>query len=148
MITQITIDEVKKLIKTSPEQAIFDWKSDFALPNDDDKRGELIKDISAIANAITTSYGFIIYGVDPRRSDPILGISARYDDAKIQQLIKGKIEPPVKFLYYEVTAGPRAVGVLQIIPTRSRPHIIRADIGKVRKGQIVIREVLQLMEWI
>ena len=139
MITQLTIDEVGTLIKTSPEQAIYDWKTDFTLPADDEKRGEILKDISAIANAITTSYGFIIYGVDPRKPDPIIGISTSYDDAKLQQLIKGKIEPPVNFLYYEVTAGLRIVGIIQITPTRNRPHIIKADIGKVRNGQIVIR---------
>jgi len=29
--------------------------------------------------------------------------------------------------------------VIQISPTKQRPHIISVDVGKVRKGQIVIR---------
>ena len=41
--------------------------------------------------------------------------------------------------YYEVSAGARLVGVLQVAPTRRRPHIIAVDLGKVRRGQIVIR---------
>ena len=139
MITMLNIEEIIKTLRESPEQAAFDWKSDFTVPNDEEKKGEIIKDIAAIANASPLSYGFIFYGVDPRRADPIIGISARYDDAKLQQLVAEKIKPPVGFLYYEVTAGPRIVAVIQVKPTRQRPHIINIDLGKVRRGQIVIR---------
>lgn len=139
LITQLTIDEIAKLVKSTPEQSVFDWKVDFTVPNDDEKRGEIIKDIAAIANAAALSYGFVVYGVDPRKHDPILGISKRYDDAKLQQLVKGKIEPPVDFVYYEVSAGPKIVGVIQVQPSRRRPHIITVDLGKVRNGQIVVR---------
>ncbi len=139
MITTLTIDQVLELIKTTHEQAVFDWKSDFVVPNDDDKRGEFIKDVSAIANACSTSYGVIVYGVDPRKPDPVIGITQSYDDAKLQQLVAGKIAPLPEFLYYEVQFGVKALGVLQVKPTRKRPHIITQDIGKVRKGQILVR---------
>jgi predicted HTH transcriptional regulator len=135
----LTIDEIISLVKSAPEQAVFDWKRDFSLPTDNEKKGEIIKDIAAIANASSLSYGFIIYGVDPGKPDLVIGISNRYDDAKLQQLVKGKIAPPVEFVYYEVSVGPKAVGVVQISPSRRRPHIITVDIGKVRNGQIVIR---------
>jgi predicted HTH transcriptional regulator len=127
------------MVKKTPEQGVFDWKSDFVIPSDDEKRGEFIKDLSAIANASPSSYGFIVFGVDPRRPDPIIGISQSYDDAKLQQLAQGKVNPLPDFLYYEVSTGPRIIGVLQVKPTRHRPHIITVDLGKVRKGQIVIR---------
>ena len=135
----LTIDEVIEMVKKTPEQGVLDWKADFVIPNDDEKRGEFIKDLSAIANACESSYGFIVYGVDPRRPDPIIGIKQRYDDAKLQQLAQSKIEPLPEFLYYEVSIGPKVIGVLQVKPTRRRPHIITMDLGKVRKGQIVIR---------
>lgn len=139
MITQLTIDEIVNLVKCTPEQNVLDWKVDFPVPDNDEKRGEIIKDITAIANATASSYGFIVYGVDPRRTDPIVGISSRYDDAKLQQLVKEKIEPTIDFVYYEVSAGSRIVGIIQIKPSRRRPHIITTDIGKIRSGQIVIR---------
>jgi len=135
----LTIDEIVKMLSTMPEQGAFDWKSDFTLPRNDGEKGEIIKDIAAIANASPLSYGFIIYGADPRRPDPVLGVSARYDDAKLQQLVAGKIDPPVEFLYYEVAKGHKVVSVIQIKPTRRRPHIICVDLGKVRRGQIPIR---------
>lgn len=139
MITKLTIDEVIKLATSKPEQAVFDWKVDFVVPSDDEKRGEVLKDIAAIANSSPLSYGFLIYGVDPRRSDPVVGVTSTYDDAKLQQLVAGKILPAPEFLYYEVSVGPRIVAVIQVAPTRKRPHIISVDIGKMRKGQIVVR---------
>jgi Putative DNA-binding domain len=139
MITALTVDEILQLLKTSPEQAVFDWKQDFLHPSTDDARGELIKDIAAIANASALSEGFIFYGVDPRRPDPVIGISAGYDDSRIQQLLQGKVSPLPNFLYYEVADGPKTIAVIQIAPSRKRPFIISVDIGRVRKGQIVIR---------
>jgi len=139
MITALTIDEIVSLVGATPEQAALDWKTDFVLPSDDEKRGEVIKDITAIANASPLSYGFIVYGVDPRKPDPIIGISSHYDDAKLQQLLKGKVEPAPEFLYYEASAGAKTVAVIQLAPSRRRPFIIAVDIGKVRAGQIPIR---------
>jgi predicted HTH transcriptional regulator len=139
MIQTLSIDDVVALVRKTPEQTAFDWKTDFVLPTNDDARGELIKDIAAIANASPSSYGFLVYGVNPKRPDVIVGISKGYDDAKLQELIRGKIEPAVEFLYYEVAFATKVVAVIQVHPTRRRPHVIRVDIGRVRKGQIPIR---------
>jgi predicted HTH transcriptional regulator len=135
----ITIEQAIELAKTKPEQAVFDWKVDFVPPNDDDKRGEFLKDVSAIANACASTYGFILYGVDPRRPDAVCGISQRYDDARLQQLAKDKIDPLPEFLYYELPFGTAHIAVVQVVPSRRRPHIISVDMGRVRKGQILIR---------
>lgn len=138
MMNTLTIDDVIALVKKTPEQAVFDWKRDFVVPSDEGKQGEFIKDLAAVANACASSYGFIVYGVDPRKPDPVIGIQQSYDDAKFQPLVKGKIDPLPEFLYYEVSNGPKILGVLQVRPTRRRPHIITVDLGKVRQGQIVI----------
>ena len=109
------------------------------IPSDEEKRGEVIKDIVAIANASPLSYGFIVYGVDPRKPDPIIGISCHYDDAKLQQLLKNKVEPAPEFLYYEASIGAKSVAVIQVAPSKRRPFIIAVDLGRVRAGQIPIR---------
>jgi hypothetical protein len=135
----LTIDQIIEVVKLTPEKAVFDWKRDFVVPNDDEKRGEFLKDLSAVANACTTTYGFIIYGVDPRQPELVCGTSQSYDDAKLQQLVQGKIEPAPEFLYYELLHGARRVGVVQVAPSRPRPHIISVNMGSVRKGQILVR---------
>jgi predicted HTH transcriptional regulator len=139
MIQMLTIDEILELLKKTPEQAVYDWKSDFIPPSDQEKQGELLKDLTAIANSSPLSPGFIVYGVDPRKSDPILGVTNQYDDSRIQQFMKGKVEPDIEFLYYELSLGPKIISVIQISPSRRRPHIIKIDLGKVRNGQIPIR---------
>jgi predicted HTH transcriptional regulator len=138
-VQTVTVDQVLEVVRLTPEKAIFDWKRDFVVPNDDDKRGEFLKDLSAIANACTTTYGFIIYGVDPRQSELVCGITQSYDDAKLQQLVQGKIQPVPEFLYYELMYGACKVGVVQIAPSRARAHIIAVNLGGVRKGQILVR---------
>jgi predicted HTH transcriptional regulator len=135
----LTIDQVLEVVKLTPEKAVYDWKRDFVVPNDDEKRGEFLKDLSAIANACTTTYGFIVYGVDPRTPELVIGTTQSYDDAKLQQLALGKIQPVPDFLYYELMYGARRVGVVQIAPSRPRPHIINVNMGGVRKGQILVR---------
>ena len=39
MMKTLTVDEVVEMAKKLPEQGVFDWKTDFAIPNDDEKRG-------------------------------------------------------------------------------------------------------------
>ncbi len=61
MISRLSVDEIIRFLQSKPEQAAFDWKVDFVQPVDDEKRGELLKDIAAIANASPLSYGFILF---------------------------------------------------------------------------------------
>src|SRR2546428_7996355 len=117
------IDEVIKLATSKPEQNVFDWKVDFVAPSDDEKKGELLKDIAAIANSASHSYGFLLYGVDPRRPDPVVGITSGYDDAKLQQLVAGEIQPTPGILYYDVLVGARGVVVIHISPSSKRLHL-------------------------
>ena len=139
MIRQLTIDEITEMVSNIPEQNAFDWKQDFSPPKDDNSKGEILKDITSIANSSVDSYGFIVYGVNPNKPNVLVGVTNKYDDARLQQLINGKVEPAIEFIYYEVSYGSKTISVIQVAPSRRRPHIIRVDLGKVRKGQIPIR---------
>ena len=138
MIQKLTLDDVVAILGNTPEQCVFDWKRNISWDNDD-RKSEIVKDIAAVANATTTSPGFIFYGVDPGRPDAIVWVSGSYDDAAVQQLLANKLDPPVDFVYYEVTHGPRVVGVVHIPPSMKRPHIVARDFGKLRQGQILVR---------
>lgn len=141
MFERLTFDEIRRIIREIPEQTHFDWKQRFVFPSTDEQKGELIKDISAIANSITVESGYIFYGVNGDSDvDPIIGISESYDDARIQQLIKGKMSPAPVFLYYEIIESEKRVGVIHILPTQNRPFIITCNVGKIREGQILIRK--------
>ena len=139
MIQKLSVEQVLSIVSATPEQALFDWKRDLNL-DDAEKKSELIKDIAAVANATATGPGFVFYGVDPRLPDAAVGMSSSYDDATLQQIVEGKIEPRINFLYYEVLhQNGKRIGVLHVSPSAARPHIIARDIGKLREGQVLIR---------
>lgn len=138
MIVKLTLQQIIGILRSTPEQSLFDWKRDLDIGSND-KKGELIKDVSAIANGTVRSKGYIFYGVDPNRKDPIVGIRGHLDDAQLQQIVNKKIEPEIEFVYYEVTSDQAKVGVIHISLSTRKPHIISYDYGKIREGQIFIR---------
>lgn len=138
-IQELTLHEILKILKETPEQRLFDWKRNLSLESDD-KKGELIKDIAAVANGTKSSPGYIFYGVDPRLPEPVVGMSSSYDDASFQQLVSRKVDPMVEFLYYEVSNEGKNIGVIHIPPSQRRPHFIKQDFGKLSEGQLVIRQ--------
>jgi len=140
MIKKLTINDIVEIIQKTPEQCLFDWKSDLKFINTSEKKkSEIVKDIVAIANATTTGPGFIFFGVHPEHPNIIKGITERNDDSNFQQLVEGKVEPNIDFVYYEVNYGNLDVGVIHVEPSLKRPHIITKNYGILRKGQILIR---------
>lgn len=140
MITKLDFKDIIEILKKTPEQALFDWKKDFTFNNSEDEKAEFIKDISAVANGTINSGGYLFYGVNPKAADAIVGMTSNdVDDATLQQFVKGKIEPPITFLKYEVMHSGKKVVIVHVPMSRKRPHIISCDIGKLRQGQILIR---------
>ena len=97
-----------------------------------------MKDVTAIANT-PGGTGYLLYGVDLSRSDPIAGMPQSFDDARLQQTVNSRVNPPISFLYYEQDFDGIRVGVVQIPPSASRPHIVSRAVGNLRDGQIPIR---------
>lgn len=136
---KLTIKKIIKILKTTPEQNVFDWKRDLRFNKSKDKKGEIIKDIVAIANSITDEPGYIFYGVDTQCPNPLLNIPDSYDDANFQQLVNSRVEPEISFLLYPVVHENGKIYVIHISPSYNKPHIIIKDYGKLREGQIPIR---------
>jgi predicted HTH transcriptional regulator len=139
MKKRLSMDEIKKILKDNPEQNIFDWKQNLNFGESKEKNSDIIKDIVAIANSITDEPGYIFYGVDPQQDNPLLEISIPDVDSQLQQLVKDKVEPEVKFLFYTVDHQNGKMGIIHIEPDYKKPHIISKDYGKLRDGQIPIR---------
>jgi predicted HTH transcriptional regulator len=141
VIKTLSVEQICAFLKATPEQALFDWKRDLRLAGvQDPKKAELVKDVAAIANATWTGPGFIFYGVDPGGPDPVVGLSEGHDDAQIQQLLADKIDPQVQFLYYEVKAMEKRIGVIHVDQSLTRPHLVARDFGGLKAGQYLIRQ--------
>lgn len=139
MIERLTPDEIKQLLAKYPEQPKFDWKESLDLSNEVTK-SHFVKDIVAFGNSHGEETGYILYGVDPDRENPILGLSKTFDDANLQELVKSKLDKHINFLYHETLVGNDRVGVAIIPRSFSRPHMIRVDFGILKEGQIPIRK--------
>jgi hypothetical protein len=142
VIEKLEPADVIRIVKTTPEQTVFDWKRDFHEPRDDDAKGEVVKDLMAVANgtAFTHRPGYVFYGVEPRRPDPIIGVTEHWDDAKLQQLAASVLDPVPNFVLYEVDGGAgRTVIVLHAMATMPF-HVVKRDIGRLREGQSMIRQ--------
>lgn len=142
MIEKLTTDEIAEILRTKPEQTVFDWKQDFRAPRDDDAKGEVIKDLMAIANgtAYTRNTGYVFYGVVPA-DDPFVGVSETWDDASLQQLAASVLDPRPDCLLYDVDAGAgRNVLVLHVPAARQPFYVAKRNLGKLREGQALIRQ--------
>jgi hypothetical protein len=143
MIEKLPPNEIVKIVQSAPEQTVFDWKQDFHAPRDDDAKGEIVKDLMAIANgtAFTHGTGYVFYGVHPGRPDPVVGASETWDDAKLQQIVASVLDPVPEFLLYDVDAGSGRTVVVLHVPMSKKPfHVMAKDLGRLREGQAVIRQ--------
>lgn len=143
MIQKLSVEDIKRVLASTPEQHVFDWKRSFEPPRDEQAKGEFIKDLMAVANGVAFSpgsVGYVFYGVNPTAPDPVVGIKASWDDADAQALAKSVLAPVPEFLYYEIEAGKgRSLGVLRVA-WRGGFFVVSRDIGKLREGQSMIRQ--------
>jgi Putative DNA-binding domain len=106
----------------------------------DDDKGELLKDILAMANAWRSEDAFILIGVDEvsgSKAQPV-GITTHLEDASVQQFVNAKTQRPIKFNSYNVEMLGRTVGVIQI-PVQERPFYLSLDYGKLKKQTVYLR---------
>ena len=105
--------------------------------------GELLKDISAMANtydAAHRNYGFIIVGASSS-AVTFAQFSQTTDQlqATIDDLVKKHIEPFVRSHVLLFGHDQEAWGVIVIPPTRQAPHVFVHDIHKRSRGDIYVR---------
>jgi predicted HTH transcriptional regulator len=146
-------NEVESLLKAT-EGPKLDFKWDYDLCARTGKTA-FAKDIAAMANT-PGGAGYIIIGVsevDIPKRDGVESIPSFYamDQDQIQRLmvqaISEYIEPPVLIEYFETThpdTGSR-IGIVKILPSNQRPHLIgRAGEG-VEKNDIWVRRGSETM---
>jgi len=139
MIKKFSKEEVIEMLNSYPEQSKFDWKKEINISNEY-KKSEIAKDVIAIVNAHGNTDGFIIYGVNPEKEDPIIGISTTIDDATIQQIVNSKVKKPIDFLYFEEELEGKKIGIIKVTKNQKRPFIVKGDYGILKKETIPIRK--------
>jgi predicted HTH transcriptional regulator len=141
--------DFEELLKQA-ESDWLEWKADFPTgilgsrkdPEWQEGKGELIKDLTALANSPGKSPAFLVYGVkDFRIRREVRGTSTSFDDAMFQEWIRRSIDPQIKFHYSEIEANPeKKVALFEIEKTLPYPHVLKVDLGtNIHKGQVWFR---------
>ncbi len=125
-----------------PEGTALDFK--IQLPTlaeaTEHQKGELLKDILAMANAFRREDAFILVGVKEVKGgrSEVVGINHQFEDAHLQQLVSSKVQRPLSFSYRATTHDGKPIGVFHI-PKQKRPFYSRIDFGKIKKGAVYVR---------
>lgn len=136
------MDELLTALRYKSEGADIDFKSAqyrFTNGTEDDK-GELLKDILAIANAWRDGPGYILLGFRDQRPHPaeVVGINESLDDSRVQQFVHGKVKPALTFSYEEHLYEGKTVGVIKI-PKQKRPFYISHAYGRLKSNVVYVR---------
>lgn len=103
-------------------------------------KGELLKDVLAMANAWREGTGYIMLGFKdarPNRAE-VLGIADHIDDAALQQFVNSKVKPKVSFRYEEHTYDGRTVAVIAI-PKQPRPFYLQHAYASLKSNVVYVR---------
>lgn len=125
------------------ESATLDFKEEqysFINESNPHKKGELLKDILAFANAWRQSDAYILIGVREIKGakSEVLGITEDIDDASLQQFVNQKLNRAIVFEYKTRTLDERKVAYIKI-PVQKRPFFTKKDYGGVRKNIVYLR---------
>jgi len=124
------------------ERARLDYKSaqyPFSGASDQQK-GEILKDIMAMANAWGTGDAFILIGVQDvagHAAQPV-GISEHLDDADLQQFVNRKTNRPILFSYSEFVFDQKTIAVVRIAQ-QQRPFFLLKGYGGLLPQAVYVR---------
>ena len=118
-------------------------------------KGELIKDVIAMANASSADDpGLLLIGVNDRRhGGGVVGLTDRIDSEQLQHLVSAYVSPPPVVRLEHRAVAKKQVVVIGIFG--SSDHIYRAireldqtkpDVAYVRRGDIILHMTIAEME--
>ncbi len=148
-------EAIIQLIQRGFESLKVDYKRilDLSIPK---HKAELIKDVSAMANTVDRDDSLTALGLDPKIGFLIIGVDERdgslhdishlnLDDAKLQEIVNSKIDPPIRFLFRTFDhTGPDGrvveLGAIIVPESYKPPHRVKKKFDKLRKDQCFVRE--------
>ena len=106
------------------------------------KKGELLKDILAFANAWRQTDAYILIGVREIKGSKseVIGIKEEdnIDDASLQEFINQKTNKPIEFEYKTTIIHKKNIAYIKI-PIQNRPFFINKQFGGVEANIVYIR---------
>lgn len=133
---------VQTLITYGREDSSMEWKEDLDI-HDKAVQAEFIKDMLSLVNAHGTGKRYLLVGI--RDDGTIAGVREQVDDARLQQIVNERVEPPIEFTTTYVSVDELTIGVIEITSSPKRPHLVSRDVNGnkgplLQKGQSWIRK--------
>src|SRR5947209_3546833 len=138
------LEIISKLRAKGVEWKTVDAKQELSLTCNGEK-AEFVKDVIAMANNAEKSY--IVIGLQDGTFADIGNLSTHHLKNNLNQLLEGKIDPPVVIDYQEFTVNGNGYGLVEIVGY-NLPYIIARDFTanpgdrkqtKIYKGTIFVR---------
>ncbi len=103
---------------------------------------ELLKDVIAMANAISTGNKYIVIGIKhlPDGNRDIYPIEDFIDSSTYQQLIQENIEPELHIKYEPYQHEKGLIGIIDISDCNNPPYLLKKDFDSLKKGDCFIRK--------
>jgi hypothetical protein len=120
------------------ESTSLDFKRDQYRFVSNIEKGELLKDMLAFANSWRHADAYILIGVDEQQNNAVVGVSAHFDDASLQQFVNSKTQRPATFSYETLAYQGKQIDVITI-PLQERPVYLKKDFGLLKKETVYIR---------
>jgi predicted HTH transcriptional regulator len=123
------------------ESETLDFKSKQYLFSSDEEKGELLKDILAIANAWKDSDGYILIGVEEEhgRMKRVCGADITLRDSDIQQFVNTKTNRPISFRIEVRQHEGVNLTIVQIDKAQQRPIFLVKNFGRLKSNVVYIR---------
>lgn len=130
--------ELMRIIEDEEEGTTLDYKEVLKISTEGEK-ANFIKDIVSLANSGEISH--IIIGVEDGTRKPI-GIKSRYKLETFNQILKDKIDPPLRIDYKEKEILHCLIGVIEINGSNA-PYIISVPdrYGSICRGTVYVRNL-------
>ena len=123
-------DLLGKILMYDSESPSLDFKEiQYSLENNP-KKNELLKDISAMANYPGDQDKFIIIGVIESNgvAEKFRDVGQLIDEAKYQQFVLSNIEPKINFEYKKFLYQNHQLAYFRIFNNVDRPYLFKKDV--------------------
>lgn len=157
------MDKIAEIIKYYSESHNIDFKLlQYPIENHE-KKNQILKDISAMANHLSEEDKYIIIGVKRKKGGDIKyqDVLNPIDQASYQQFLDSNIEPQINFEYNTTIFEGHQISYFKIFNNTQRPYLFKNDIrnlidpkkydfkkgdGFIRKGTSTYKMVLDDFE--
>jgi hypothetical protein len=141
MLTEQEIDD----LVARGEGSKTEFKQELHYSRSKHEEAEFVKDVMSLVNSHGPGTAYLLIGIDDATSQPHDVAHLGLSENNLQQFLRQRIAPPVRFHFHVATYQGVPIAVLEIPRSRTRFHLSSTDVRDDKKiylpkGMIYIRD--------